>query len=79
MGAEMMNVYEAKSQFSKLLDLAAHGSETIIARSGKPIAKLVPWQPSAQRSPGIWAGKITLSDDFDTFTEQDAQDWYGEA
>lgn len=79
MGTEMMNVYEAKSQFSKLLDLAAHGSETIIARSGKPIAKLVPWQPTVQRAPGIWAGKVTISDDFDTFTEQDALDWYGEA
>lgn len=75
----MMNVYEAKSQFSKLLDLAAHGTETIIAKSGKPVAKLVPWQPAVRRAPGIWAGRITIHDGFDEFTEQDALDWYGEA
>lgn len=74
----MLNVYEAKSQFSKLLDLAAHGTETIIAKSGKPVAKLVPWQPPVRRAPGIWAGRITIRDDFDEFTEQDSRDWYGE-
>lgn len=79
MGTEMMNVYEAKSQFSRLLDLAAHGTETIIAKSGKPVAKLVPWHSSVQRSPGVWAGQISISEDFDAFTEQDAQDWYGDA
>lgn len=75
----MMNVYEAKSQFSKLLDLASQGTETIIAKSGKPVAKLVPWPPKAQRIPGILAGRIMISDDFDVFTEQEAQDWYGSA
>lgn len=79
MGTEMMNVYEAKSQFSKLLDLAAHGTETIIAKSGKPVAKIVPWIPPVRRTPGVFAGRITIKAGFDTFTEQDARDWYGES
>ncbi|PRI11009.1 type II toxin-antitoxin system Phd/YefM family antitoxin [Leucobacter massiliensis] len=78
MNGGMVNVYEAKTQLSKLLDLAAQGTETVIAKSGKPVAKLVPWQPETPRTPGVWAGRVRIGADFDAHTEQDERDWYGE-
>ncbi len=39
-----VNVYEAKTRLSQLLDLAASGEEVIIARAGRPMAKLIPYQ-----------------------------------
>ncbi|MGH3793845.1 MAG: type II toxin-antitoxin system Phd/YefM family antitoxin [Pseudonocardiaceae bacterium] len=45
---KQMNVYEAKTQFSKLLEQVAAGDEIVIARYGKPVARLVPLQRSAE-------------------------------
>lgn len=60
------NVQEAKSQLSRLLRLVESGEEVVIARYGKPIAKLVGLAPSVgQRVPGTWQGLIEMSDDFD--------------
>lgn len=62
-----VSVHEAKTHLSRLLNRAATGEEIIIARAGKPVARLVPVQPSAgRRSPGIDAGKLWIADDFDT-------------
>src|SRR6266516_6444900 len=57
---ESVNVYEAKTHLSQLLDRAAAGEEIVIARAGRPVARLVPLadSPSRQRSPGGWRGKV---------------------
>ena len=48
-----VNIHQAKTQFSRLVDLAANGEEIIIAKSGKPVARLVPYTPKgAVRRPG---------------------------
>ena len=61
-----MNVYEAKTQLSKLLQQVEAGEEIIIARHGKPVARLVPVQRTAvHRLPGGWKGKVWMSPDFD--------------
>lgn len=61
-----VNIYEAKSKFSKLINQAIAGEEIIIAKSGKPIAKLVPFKnPAGNRKPGLAKGKIIIADDFD--------------
>lgn len=61
-----INIYEAKTAFSKLINKAIAGEEIIIARSGKPVAKLVPYQkPGVDRIPGSAKGKIRISKDFD--------------
>jgi prevent-host-death family protein len=61
-----VNIYEAKSKFSKLISQAIAGEEIIIAKSGKPVAKLVPFEkPPGDRKPGSAKGEITISDDFD--------------
>lgn len=79
MDTEIVNVYEAKTHLSKLLERAAQGEEIVIAKAGHPLAKLVKWVPAyAERKPGIWAGQVSISDDFDTFSAQDDLEWYGQ-
>ena len=60
-----MNLYEAKTRLSSLVDLAAAGGEIIIAKNGKPMAKLVAFKPRAVRKPGKYKGKVWMSKDFD--------------
>lgn len=63
---DQINVYEAKSNLSKLLERVEAGEEIIIARNGRPIAQLVPMQRDRPpRVPGAWAGKVWMADDFD--------------
>lgn len=59
-----VNIHEAKTQLSRLLESVEAGEEVIIARAGKPIAKLVPLK-SRPRRPGGLKGKIRVRDDFD--------------
>jgi prevent-host-death family protein len=61
----IINVYEAKTQLSKLLDRAANGEEIILGKSGKPLARLVPYRATrSPRQPGRLAGQIDIADDF---------------
>lgn len=60
------NIHEAKTRFSELIRKAMRGEEVIIARAGKPIAVLTPFQaPPAPRVPGRDAGTVVVHDDFD--------------
>lgn len=61
---ELINVHEAKTHLSRLLDRVAHGEEIVLAKSGKPVAKLVPF-PAEARRPGRLKGKIRMAPDFD--------------
>jgi prevent-host-death family protein len=60
-----LNLYDAKTQLSSLVDKAAAGEEIIIAKNGKPMAKLVPFKASIKRRPGRLKGKVWMSKDFD--------------
>ncbi|MFQ5773567.1 MAG: type II toxin-antitoxin system Phd/YefM family antitoxin [Kiloniellaceae bacterium] len=61
-----VNIHEAKTHLSRLVDEAASGEEIVIARSGKPVARLIRLeQPSRTRKPGRLKGKIWIADDFD--------------
>jgi len=59
-----VNVHEAKTHLSKLLEIVEAGEQVVIARSGKPVAKLVPFEAQPRR-PGRLKGKIKLRADFD--------------
>ena len=62
----MVNIHAAKTNLSALLEQCEQGKEVIIARAGKPIAQLVPYQAAIQsRQLGSLAGKIELACDFD--------------
>ena len=72
-----LNLYEAKTQLSSLVDQAAAGAEIIIAKNGKPMAKLVPIRERPLRKPGRLKGKIWISKDFDAPLPQEFIDsWY---
>jgi prevent-host-death family protein len=65
MGARIVNIHEAKSHLSRLLEEVAAGKEVIIAKAGKPIARLVPMQEKATKKKlGLLKGKIKISVDF---------------
>jgi prevent-host-death family protein len=67
-GPLQVNLYEAKTQLSSLVERAAKGEEIVIAKAGKPMARLVVFapQPSQPRKPGGNFMKITyIADDFD--------------
>jgi prevent-host-death family protein len=59
-----VNLYDAKTRLSELVDRAAAGEEVIIAKAGKPMARLVPLQVR-ERIPGRGKGKIQIAEDFD--------------
>lgn len=60
----IVNTHQAKTQLSRLLERVAAGEEIVIAKSGKPLAKLVPFR-EAVRQPGRLKGKIKIGRDFD--------------
>lgn len=60
-----VNVHEAKTHLSRLLEKVERGEEVVIARAGKPVAKLVPLVQSSPPEPGYLKGKVQMSDDFD--------------
>lgn len=60
------NLHEAKTNLSKLVELAIQGEEIIICKAGNPVARLIAIHPKKKtRRPGIWAGKVTIKEDFD--------------
>jgi prevent-host-death family protein len=64
----MVNVHEAKTNLSRLLERVMAGEEIVIAKAGKPVARLSPYhagQPT-RRVPGNDAGKVIIAPDFDS-------------
>lgn len=65
------NIHEAKTHFSKLLERVLKGEEVIIAKAGKPVARILPVVANTTtRTPGIDKGKIKIMPDFDDSLEE---------
>jgi len=65
-GMEMVNVHEAKTHLSRLLERVEGGERIVIARAGKPIAVLSPAEePPPDRVSGLGKGKVVIHDSFD--------------
>ena len=60
-----VNIHEAKTHLSRLIERVERGERVIIARAGKPVAVLGPFQASGPRRPGLLKGKIRIARDFD--------------
>jgi prevent-host-death family protein len=61
-----INLYQAKTRLSELVERAARGEEIVIAKAGRARARLVPLpDESAPRRPGIWKGRVRIGADFD--------------
>ena len=65
----IVDIREAKAQFSKLIDQAAKGEGFIITKAGKPLVKVVALDTPAPRRLGFLAGQITVPEDFDRMGE----------
>ncbi len=62
----VVGIYEAKTNLSKLVKLAAEGTEIVIAKGGDPVARIVGYSPpAATRKPGQLKGKIKIKPGFD--------------
>jgi prevent-host-death family protein len=61
---KVVNVHEAKTHLSRLLELVDTGEEIVIARNGKPVARLVPVSAEPRR-PGRLKGRLRIGADFD--------------
>jgi antitoxin (DNA-binding transcriptional repressor) of toxin-antitoxin stability system len=66
-----VNMHEAKSQLSRLAELAWQGEKIVIAKSGKPYLDLIPHRGNTgKREPGLLKDQIWLAEDFDDTTEE---------
>lgn len=60
-----LNIHAAKTHFSKLIEEVEDGEEVVIAKAGKPVARLVPMKKTTKRKLGLLAGRLIVPDDFD--------------
>jgi prevent-host-death family protein len=82
-GWKVVNIHEAKTHLSRLVEEAAAGQTILIAKAGKPMAKLVPLDSpepeKTKRRLGFMRGEIKVPDDFDTmFQDEIEKMFYGE-
>ena len=61
----LVSVHEAKTHLSRLLRRVAAGEEIVIARAGKPVARLAPLATAGRRTLGMDEGKLEIHEDFD--------------
>ena len=73
---DTVNIHEAKTQLSRLIERVCAGEEIIIARSGKPVARLAPLEPRRPRRLGLLKGKIWVAKDFNAPLPDDLLDLF---
>ena len=70
-------MHAAKTHFSRLLARVARGESIVIARAGKPVARLVPYEdPGRKRVPGQDSGKVWIAPDFDAHLPDELLDTF---
>lgn len=73
-------MHEAKSRLSQLVDKAAKGESVVIAKAGKPVARVVPIDSTSKNLPrriGFLTGQIQVPDDFDTLGDTEIVQMFG--
>ena len=75
----VVNIHEAKTHFSRLIERVMGGEEVVIGKAGRPVARLVPYrEEQAPRMPGGWEGRVRISEDFDELPPEVAAAFRGE-
>ena len=75
---DTVNIHEAKTQLSKLVDRAARGESFVIAKAGRPMVKVAALDaPAAPKRLGFMAGEIAVPDDFDRMGEAEIAGLFG--
>ena len=78
MADSTVNIHEAKTHLSRLVERVERGDEVVIARAGRPVARLVPFRTrTAPRVPGLWRGMVAIAADFDATPEGLIEDFEG--
>ncbi|MES2208891.1 MAG: type II toxin-antitoxin system Phd/YefM family antitoxin [Chloroflexota bacterium] len=73
-----VNIHEAKTHLSRLVERVEAGEDIVIARAGRPVARLVPYRDrTTPRVPGRWRDQITIAADFDATDEQITAEFEG--
>lgn len=73
-----VNIHAAKTSLSQLVERAAAGEEIVIAKAGKPVARLVPLAPrTTRRTPGALKGRIRIGRNFDASLPPDIAEAFG--
>jgi prevent-host-death family protein len=76
--SKSFNVLEAKTHLSRLIERVEAGEEVVIARAGRPVARLVPYHTrTTPRVPGIWRGQVRLAPDFDAPNQEIIESFEG--
>ena len=74
----VVNVHEAKTQLSRLLERVEQGERIVLGRNGRPVARLVPYADERQpRRPGALKGQIRIADDFDDTSSEIIESFEG--
>lgn len=67
---EIVNVHEAKTHLSRIMERVAAGEEIVLAKAGRPMVVMRPYvDPGKVRKPGVMKGRIRLAEDFDSVDE----------
>lgn len=77
----MVNIHEAKTHLSRLIEQAVHGEPFVIAKAGKPMVKVTAITAADKEQPhrlGFLAGSITVPDDFDRMGEAEIETIFGQ-
>ncbi|HEY8946041.1 MAG TPA: type II toxin-antitoxin system prevent-host-death family antitoxin [Polyangiaceae bacterium] len=75
---KIVNMHEAKTNLSKLVEEAERGEDILLARSGKVVARIVALPPARSRELGQWKGKVRMAEDFDApLAEDELALWQG--
>jgi prevent-host-death family protein len=75
----VVNIHEAKTNFSRLIERVLGGEEIVIGKAGKPVARLVPYREErTRREPGGWEGRVRIMEDFDELPSEVAAAFRGE-
>ena len=72
--SDIVNINEAKTHLSQLIERVRAGEEITIAKNGKPVAKLAPLSPPEPRRPGLLVGTVEATF-FDSLSEQELDAW----
>lgn len=73
----IINISEAKTQLSKLVDMVFHGEKVVIAKNNLPLVDLVPHQPEGKRKLGLLRDQVTIPDNFPEEDETINEMFYG--
>ena len=77
---ESVNIHEAKTHLSRLVERVEAGEEIVIARAGRPVARLIGIRTrTTPRVPGHWRDQIVIAPDFDAVNEQITRDFEGKS